>query len=436
MKNKKEIFGWAMFDFANSAYTTNITTVIFSIYFINKVCEGESVGNFYWGLGGSFSNILIILTAPTLGAIADFSRCRKKFLTITCLTCVVTTALLFFVQPGMILFGLFLFVISNYFFQISESLCSSFLPNLAEPEELGKISGFGWGLGYLGGVTGLLLCKPILDGAFGDDTILNVRLTNLVTAGLFLVAAVPTFLFLKEHGSISEKPPGASYIGIGFSRVKETLTHLRSLYDLSVFLGVFTLMCVSLTIIIAFSAPFAENVIGFETSDLMILFIVSNLSGAIGAIAFGFIQDRIGIRKSLQILLVIWVLTLTAVYFTKEIQIFWVLAAIMGAGLGSLQSAGRGMVALMAPKSKSGEIFGFWSLTYKLGGIVGLPLYGFLAYKIGHRPSMLFVAGFFVLALIGLRWVDEKRGHEAALDFERKFGATNASVETSSDSGV
>jgi len=427
MKNKKEIFGWAMFDFANSAYTTNIVTVIFCNYFVFAVAKGVSPtvfghqlgGEFLWGMGITLSNLLIILTAPILGAVADYSAHRKKFLVITCLLCVAGTAGLFFATPGAVVLAIALFVISNYFFQISESLCGSFLPDLAEPDEIGKISAIGWSLGYVGGLVGLLLCFPLIGGGkgFGIENEWNIRISCLITAGLFLVAAIPTFIFLKEHATGRQLAKGETYLLVGFRRVRNTLTHLKVLKDLSLFLGSFLLMAVGLTTVIAFSTIYALQEMKLGEDKLVILFIVVQVSAALGAYSFGMIQDRIGLKFSVQLMLAFWVAVLTGVFFTYTIWIFWILVLLLGAGLGGVQSAARAMVGLFAPPSKSAEIFGFWSLTYKLGGLVGPVSYGAIAH-FSHRWAMLFIAVFFGLSFLVLLLVDQKRGQAAGAAFE------------------
>lgn len=428
MKSKKEIFGWAMFDFANSAYTTNVVTVIFCNYFTQGVVLEGGSANTYWGFGNTLSNLLIILTAPIIGAIADFSSCRKRFLVISCLLCVVSTAGLFFAVPGAVKLALTFFVISNYFFLVSEALCSSFLPDLAEPHEVGRISGFGWSLGYIGGLLGLVLCYPLISkGGFGADNSWNLRLTNLVTAALFMVAAIPTFLFLKEHAHGRVLPPGKTYIGVGFQRVRETLSNLRQLADLSLFLVVFFLTSIALMTVFSFSSIYAAQEMGFKANDLLVLFISLQLSAAVGAFAFGFLQDRIGLKINFQGLLFAWGVLLIVVYATHSVKIFWVLVLILGALLGSVQSAARGITAMFAPPSKSAEIFGFWSLTYKLGGMIGPLLYGTIADSQGHRIAMLCVSVFFFAAFLANLPINMARGRQAGIDFENSLPKSSPS---------
>ena len=423
MTNKKEIFGWAMFDFANSAYTTNIVTVIFAVYFVEGLVPEGMPGKKLWGLGILISNLLIIVSAPVIGAIGDFSSSRKRILVITCLLCVVGTAGLYFAVPGAVVLAIGLFVLSNYFFQVSESICSSFLPNLAPPDQLGKISGFGWSLGYVGGLVSLFICVPLLKGGFGADNAENIRLTNFLTALVFLVAAIPTFILLKEHGAPESLPPGKGFIRVGFDRVRVTLTHLKELKDLSLFLFVFFVIAIPLTTVFSFSTIYSRQEMGFEAGDLMALFIIIQVSAALGAFSFGFIQDRIGIKISIQILLLYWFGTLVAVYFTHSVLVFKGLALLLGAGLGAVQSGARALVGFLAPESKSGELFGFWSLTYKLGGIFGPILYGIISEDFSHRTAMLAISLFFLVAFLVNHFVDPLRGREASLRFEEKLKA-------------
>lgn len=421
MKNKKEIFGWAMFDFANSAYTTNIVTVIFAVYFVQGLVPEDQESKKLWGLCLLISNLLIILTAPVIGAIGDFSSSRKKILIFTCLCCVIGTAGLYFAAPGAVVLAIFLFVVSNYFFQVSESICSSFLPNLAPSDQLGRISGFGWALGYMGGLLSLFICVPYIQGGFGADNADNLRFTNLLTAGVFFFAAIPTFILLREHGAPETLPPGKGYVGIGFERVKITLSHLSHLKDLALFLIVFLVISIPLTTIFSFSTIYATEEMGFTATDLMMLFIIIQVSAAAGAFGFGFVQDRFGIKRSIQILLIYWFLTLVVVYFTESVPVFKGLALLLGAGLGSVQSAARALIGYMAPESKAGEMFGFWSLTYKLGGMVGPILYGFVSEDFSHRAAMLTISVFFLIAFILNHFVDPLRGRKSAIEFEAEL---------------
>ena len=235
---KREIFGWAMFDFANSSYTTVIVTVAFAIYFTKLVAPGDQA-DFLWGLCITLSNIVVVILAPVMGAIADDSGRKKLFLAGTYISCVVGTAALWFVLPGMIALGMTLFIISNVAFAMGENFAGAFLPEISTPKNIGRISGFGWGLGYLGGLGCLFLIMPLIEGGFSLENVGNLRLAWVVTALFFLVAGVPTFLFLRERAPRGPSRSFAEYTRIGFSRLSTTAHSLRHFTELARFLLIF-----------------------------------------------------------------------------------------------------------------------------------------------------------------------------------------------------
>ena len=237
----REIFGWAMFDFANSSYTTVIVTVVFSVIF-PRLVVGDApdyrLGDLLWSVALAVSYGLVVVTAPVLGAIIDFRAAKKRFLFGSYVITVAATALLYFVSPGQVLLGVLLVIVSNYGFSVGESFASSFLPDLGPTEELGKISGYAWGLGYVGGIA----CTGLVLAVVGDQSLENferVRLVGPITALFFLVAAIPTFVFLRERGTPKVLPPGESLLVMGFRRVLDTGRALRGFRDL---LGVLRLV--------------------------------------------------------------------------------------------------------------------------------------------------------------------------------------------------
>lgn len=427
----KEIFGWAMFDFANSSYTTVIITVVFSVLF-PRVIVGDGpdfkMGNWYWTVALSISYFLIAFAAPVLGAIMDFSASKKKFLMASYLLTVVATAALYFVTPGAIVVGIILVVISNFGFSAGESFVSSFLPELGPQEELGKISGFAWGLGYFGGIasTGLVLAL------LGSQTVENFELQRFVgpiTGLFFLVAGIPTFLLLKERGVARKLSPGQSYWSVGFGRLKETFADLKSFRDLMVFLISLFFSFAGLSIVISFAFIYGDQVIGWQDSTKALMFVITNLTAAVGAVIFGYIQDKIGDKLTYNITLIIWIIAVTLIYAAAEVTgwinaslgteyktefIFLFIGSIAGLSLGATQSAGRAMVGVFSPESKSGEFFGLWGLAGKAAAILGLMSLGAMQLYFGLKTAILLTSGFFVLAFLTALLVNEKRGKEAA----------------------
>ncbi|HKH44779.1 MAG TPA: MFS transporter [Thermoanaerobaculia bacterium] len=419
--SRREIFGWAMFDFANSSYTTVIVSVAFGVYFTRLVAP-PGKGDALWSLGIAVGNLIVLLLSPIVGAIADDSGRKKLFLFFTYLTCILGTAALWLVTPGRVDLALTLFVISFIGFSFGENLAGSFLPEISTPDNIGKISGLGWGLGYFGGLASLALVYPLLKGDFVPANLANLRLAWLVVALFFLLAALPTFLLLRERA-----PRGTGtipqYVRDGFLRLGQTARSARHFSELIRFLCVFFLYSAGLTSVIAFAGIFAANTLHFTSKELFLLFIILQLSSAGGALGFGAIQDKLGAPRTIQVTLLLWVLVCAGVYLVETKMAFWGVALCAGLGIGSLQSASRALVGLFAPPEKSAEFFGLWGLAGKSAYMVGPLIFGLISSGTGsQRIAILSTAGFFILGLIGMSFISEKRGLAAARAWHERVG--------------
>ena len=444
--SKLELWSWAMFDFANSSYTTIIVTVAYSVYF-TKLVAPAGRGDFLWGTGIFVSNLVVLLLSPIVGAIADDSGRKKIFLGATYATCVAGTALLWFVTPGRVGLGLALLIVSFIGFSFGENLAAAFLPEISTPENIGRISGLGWGLGYFGGLGSLLLVNTLLAGGFEAGNVPRLRLAWLATALFFLVAALPTFLFLRERAPRGDRP-AMEYVRAGFGRLATTAESVRRFSELARFLSVFFVYSLGLTSVIAFAGIFAVQSLGFTFKELTLLFILLQLSSAGGAFLFGWIQDRTGAARTIQVTLVLWILVCVATYFCGEgsevvafgltgKQLFWGIAMAAGLGIGSLQSASRGLVGLFSPPEKSGEFFGFWGLAGKGAYMLGPFVFGLISSAAhSQRVAMLSTAAFFVLGLVGMAFVDERRGHAEAEAWHREKHGDGPRREAVRDAGV
>ena len=439
----KEIFGWAMFDFANSAYTTVIITVVFAVIFpkilIGPDNPGAAVdkltythGNWLWSVAQVSGYLLVVISAPIFGAIMDYSASKKRFLVASYALTVLTTAALYFVTPGQAWLGILLVALSLFGFLSGENFVSSFLIDLGPPEDLGRISGMAWGLGYFGGLASTVLVTTIV----GDETVENIgmlRFVGPITAAFFMIAAIPTFLWVKERGSAQELPAGASYLTVGFTRLRQTISEVGKFRDLSVFLiSVFFAMA-GLIIVISFAFIYGDQVVKWSPGTKKIMFIVSQIAAAGGALLFGFVQDRLGAKKTFNITLVLWVVTITLIWGTNDCTaflngvlgtsmhpqyFFLFVGSLAGMGLGATQSASRAIVGIFSPESKSGEFFGFWGLSGKLAAIPGLVTLGYLQTLLGLQSAILICSGFFFIALLVNMAVNEKRGLQAAIEHE------------------
>jgi MFS transporter, UMF1 family len=429
---KREIFGWAMFDFANQAYTLLIITVVFGDLF-TRVIVGDRgddyrLGNLLWSLALSSSYLMVVFAAPLLGAMMDFSAARKRFLFGSYLLTVAATALLYFVAPGYLLLGVLLIVVSNFGYAMGESFIASFLPGLGPPEELGKISGFGWALGYVGGLVAAGFVLVYL-GEVSHANFERVRWVGPFAAFFFLVAAIPTFVWVRERGTPGRLPPGVGYFAMGIGRLRGTLSELGSFRDLAMLLGSIFFTMAGVYIVITFAFIYGAQVIGWDEGVRQLMFVVVQIFAAAGAFGFGMLQDRIGAKVTYLGTLVLWIVAIAAIWGTPflaagadaflgvswEAQyIFLFAGCLAGLSLGSSQSAGRALVAILSPQEKAAEFFGFWGVAAKLAAVFGVLGLGLLQSVFGLQSAILFCALLFAIAVMVGAAVDQERGRRRA----------------------
>ena len=405
-----------MYDFANSGYTTVVVTAVFNAYFVGVVAAGESWGTFAWTLALSISYAFVIVTAPIIGAYADAHAAKKKLLAVTTSGCVLGTALLSLVGPGDLALAFALIVVSNLFFGTGENIAAAFLPELAKGEAMGKVSAWGWSLGYIGGLITLAVCLAYVTwaGGQGHTAAQFVPVTMLITAGMFALASSFTFLGLEERARPQQARAGAAPRAL--ARVGQTLRHARQYKDLLRFLGCIALYQSGVQTVIALAAIYAQEAMGFTTQDTIMLVLLVNVTASLGAFLFGRWQDRLGHRRTLAFTLLGWCSMVLIAYFSTGQSGFWVAANIAGLCLGASQSAGRALVGYLTPADRHAEFFGLWGLAVKLASILGPLSYGAVTWMTGndHRGAMLVTGVFFVLGLAVLASVDPERGRRAA----------------------
>lgn len=417
---RRERFAWCMYDFANSGYTTVILTAIFNAYFVGVVAaeSGNGHATLLWTLTIAAANALVLISAPVVGAIADHSGAKKRFLVITTLGCVLFTALLSLVGPGDVALAIILVILATFMFASGENLIAAFLPEISTPETMGRLSGYGWALGYFGGLLSLILCLVYVTYAEnqGLDAAHYVPVTTLIVAALFGIAALPTLLWLRERNGASRAVTTSHVVRAGFERLKITLRHASMHTDLFRFLISLTTYYAGIHIVIVLAAVYAQEVMGFKTQDTIILIMVVNVTAAIGAFLFGHLQDRIGSSRCIAITLLIWIAAIICAYFATDEMLFWIAANLIGTALGGAQSAGRALVGQFTPSGRQGEFFGLWGLSTKLSAIIGPLTYGGMVYLFegDHRIALLSTLVFFILGLIVLATVNESRGREMA----------------------
>ena len=417
--SRREVWAWAMYDFANSGYTTVVITAVFGAYFVAVVAGDAPWATFAWTLALSVSYALIMLTAPLVGAWADAHARKKTLLWLTTLGCVGAAALLYFAAPGALALAIAALALSNYFFGTGENLIAAFLPELARPRALGRISGWGWALGYVGGLVSLGASLAYIGWAQarGQDAAEFVPVSMLITAAIFMLASLPALLMLHERAT----PNAGSTSRNAWQQVRHTLGHLSRLPDLRHFLVCTVLYQAGIAAVITLAAIYASQVFHFDTQRTIVLVLVVNITAALGAFAFGHVQDRIGHVRSITLTLVGWIAMVLLAWSAPDERMFWVAANLAGLCMGASQSAGRAMVGLLAPPAQQAEFFGLWGLAVKLASILGPLTYGAASWitQGDHRQSLLITGSYFVAGLWALRGVQAARGHRAARRFAR-----------------
>ena len=407
----REVWAWSMYDFANSAYTTVVITAVFNAFFVRAVAGNAAWATFAWTAALSVSYAAILLTGPLVGAWADAHAAKKRLLAMSTVGCVLFTAALYYVGPGGVAAALVLVAVSNYFFGTGENLIAAFLPELAASEAMGRVSGWGWAFGYLGGLAALALCLAYLTGSPGRSANELVPVTMLITAAFFAVAATPTFLFLRERATPQPRNESA------WSRIRQTLAQAGRYRDLRRFLVCIVFYQAGITAVVALAAIYAEQAMKFTTQQTILLILVVNVTAAVGAFAFGYLQDAIGHVRALALTLVGWIAMVLIAGFSDSAASFWVAANLAGLCMGSSQAAGRAVVGYLAPPARLAEFFGLWGLAVKAASIFGPITYGAVTWIFAgnHRLGIFAVGLYFVAGLVLLTGIDVARGRKAAL---------------------
>lgn len=429
--SRREIFGWSMFDFANQAYTLLIITVVFGDVY-TRLVVGDApdyrMGNLLWSLALCASYGLVVLTAPLLGAVMDHAQAKKRLLFASYLITVASTCLLYFVAPGYIWLGFILIVISNTAYSAGESFIASFLPFLGRADELGKVSGLGWALGYAGGLVAAGFVLVFL-GEASAENFDRIRWVGPFAAVFFLLAAIPTFMWVREPAIGERRPLDFSVVSSGYRRLLSSAGAVSRYPDLArLFMSILFAMA-GVYVIVAFSFIYGAQVIGWSEETRNLMFIVVQITALLGALLFGWLQGPLGGRLTYALTLILWIVAILAIYFVAEItvwlnsllntqfsteRVFLLAGLLSGLSLGSSQSVGRALVGMFAPPQRAAELFGFWGLFSKLAAIFGIFGVGLLQLALGLQGAVLFCTALFAAALIPLAMIDEKRGMAAA----------------------
>jgi UMF1 family MFS transporter len=395
----KKVFYWSLFDFANTSFSITIVTFVYAVYFKETVAGNQPIGDFYWSLGTGISMLIVALISPFLGAIADHSAGKKRFLLFFTLLCIFSTALLYFIKSGDIFAGLLLFILANIGFEAGLVFYDAFLPEISDEKNYGRTSGFGFAMGYLGSFASLVIVYPLVTNNL-------VRFSFPASALFFLIFSIPLFLFLPDSKKYVERKK--SYFRIGLERLSFTITHLKYYKNLATFLLAFFFYIEGVNTAIYFSGIYAKSTLQFSFSELTLFFLIAQTTAVVGSIIFGVIADSIGQKKTIYLTLIIWFVVIFSASLIESKIGFFVIGFIAGLGMGSTQSISRSLMSKLTPPDKKTEFFGFYSFFGKSSAIFGPLVFGFVSWQSGSQRLAILTTGiFFTIGMILLSKVKE-----------------------------
>ncbi len=408
---------WASYDWANSAFPTCVVTFIYATYFTQAIAEDELSGTAAWSRAVAVSSILAALLSPLAGAMADRGGRRAEYLFAATFICCAATALLAFVSPGpesAVLFALVLFAIANLAFEMGTVFYNAFLPELAPAGTIGRASGWSWGFGYAGGLTCLALALPM---ALAPETLgiatqdgFNIRVVNLLVAIWFALFSVP---MLRLAFRLRPPPRPRVRLPQAYRDVVTTVREVRQYSEAAKLLVARLVYNDGLVTVFAFGGIYAAGTFGMSLTEVILFGIAINVTAGAGAMVFGFVDDRLGGKRTILITLVgLVVCTVVAVFAPNEAW-FWVAGLTMGVFVGPNQSASRSLFARFVPEAKRNEFFGFFSFSGKITAFAGPLLLGVATTAFAsQRAGVATVLVFFVVGGALLLMVDEARGLE------------------------
>lgn len=393
-----QVFSWTLFDFANTAFYVIILTVVFPPYFKEIVADHGQMADFFWGAAFSISMLIVAVISPILGAAADFGTGKKRFLGIFTALCIASTAGLFFVEHSMLASGMILLIAANIGFEAGLVFYDAFLPEITGENSYGRVSGYGFAMGYVGSLVTLGIAFPLYSAGFVESNLLNVRLSFLLAAFFFLVFAAPLFLFLPDRQRTASLK--LNFARVGLDRVRSTFRDLSRYKNVRRFLISYFCYIDAVNTIIIFASIFAMETLEFAMGEVGIFFAVVQTSGIIGSALFGVLADKWGHKKTLTVSLLLWLAIVVCAYFVDTKPMFFALGVLAGVALGSSQSTSRSLMSLITPPEKRTEFFGFYSFFGKAGAIVGPFVFGLVSSSVNQRVAILSVGVFLLVGLL------------------------------------
>jgi len=429
---RRERWAWYLYDFGNSAYAAVVLLAIYSAYFQGKVVGGAE-GSRLWGLAVGIAMLVVAVTSPVLGAIADFSASKKRFLLFYTTMSVLFTAGLFFAKPGSVLIGMGFFILAEIGYRSAQVFYNSLLTEIASPEEMGRVSGYGWAIGTAGGIICLVVILPLimfLGDTFADDTFI-IRLSLVITAVFWAISALPIFLWLPERAQSRQLPQGENYLSVAFKQLGDTIRGAGRFKEFVKYMLAFLIYNDGVIMALDFAAIIGAVLFGLDQQGLIIFVILVQATNVVGAYAFGLLVDRVGGKRSLIISILMMIGVVIWLRFNQTQTGFFIIGAFAGFAMAGVQSVSRTMVAMFSPPGQSAEFYGFFAVTGRTSSFIGPAVYGWvaaeaalwyqaqgqaaaLAEQLGQRLAILSIAAFLLVGLVLLWFVDEDKARQTA----------------------
>ena len=404
-----------MYDFANSSFANNVTTFIYAAFFTKVIAENEIIGTALWSRGVGIIMLVVALLSPPLGALSDHGGYRKRFLIYSTLLCVVFTALLYLPQQGQATYAMTLYIIACICFEMGSVFYNAFLPDIAPSERIGRISGQAWSVGYLGGLLSMAVLMVGFVSAetpwFGlsKETHEHIRATNIGVAIWFAVFSLPALFWLPE--TPAQQTGGERGLTASYRRILQTfreLQHYREIFKLLIARLVYN---DGLVTVFAFGGIYAAGTYGFTFEEVLFFGIIVNIAAGIGAWCFGYLDDRLGGKLTIQITLIGFVIATVIAVVPQDKIWFWVAGLLVGLFSGPNQSASRSLMGRFVPENKETEFYGFYAFSGKATAFLGPLLMGVITQAFeSQRYGMATVGLFFIVGGLLLCTVDEQKG--------------------------
>ncbi len=434
---KRERWAWYSYDIGNSAYAAVVILAIYAAYFKGHVVGGAE-GSRLWGISVGIAMLVVAITSPVLGVIADFAGSKKKFLLFYTIMACAATALLYFVEKGDIFIGMLFFILAEIGYRSGQVFYNSLLPEIAEQDEMGRISGYGWAIGLMGGIVCLFIVLALV--MLNEGTWI-VRFSLVLTAVYFAIFATPLFLWLRERAEPEPMPEGENYLTIAFKRLKHTISTVREYREFIKYIVAFLIYNDGILMMLNFAAIFGAVMFGLNQQQIIIFMIIVQVTSVIGAYVSGWMADRVSGKATLVIFILLMIVSVIGLFFNETEVGFYIVGGLAGLALSAVQAVSRAMVGILAPQGRSAEFYGFFAVAGRTSSFIGPTIYGivaaeaalwfeaqgaqasFLWFKaldngapfaeqLGQRVAILPVIAFLVMGLVLLLFVDEKRARE------------------------